>query len=213
LYGYGVTVSSGGNNRLVLDNVSITGSLFTLPLHLDAPEANADDKGNITLTWKALDVTAGTIFRLQRAADGFSFETVHSITESNDKVSQQYSFTDRSVPATLPTVYYRVQAVEPGGTEHFSRIISVTRKVAARLHIEKITVRGSLLQAIVHIPAKGNYTIALYSSSGMLLQKQVVSYEAGVQSIPVSLQKISKGMFVLSVYDNGRVVSRPFVIQ
>jgi hypothetical protein len=209
LYGYSVTVGSGGNSRLVLDNVSITGSLFILPLHLDAPEARADEPGNIAVAWKAYDVSAGTSFRLQRSADGASFETVYTAIENADKIVQRYTYTDRSAPAG--SIYYRVQAVEPGGTEQFSRIISISRKISARLHIDKIAVRGSLLQATVQTPVKGNYTIVVHSSTGMQLYKQVVSMEAGAQPVMVPLQLVPRGMCVLSVYDNGGVVSKSFV--
>lgn len=65
LYGYGVTVPSGGTSRFVLDNISIVGSLFILPLQLLAPEASAEENGDIKITWKADDITAGTKFSLQ----------------------------------------------------------------------------------------------------------------------------------------------------
>jgi hypothetical protein len=198
LYGYTVTVGSGGNNRLVLDNVGITGSLFILPLELEMPVANADEQGNIVLTWRAHDISAGTLFRLQRSADGASFETIYSITEHAEKTTQRYNYTDRSVSAAL--LYYRVQAVEPDGTEHISRATSVSRKTTASLHIDKIFERGSLVQAIVQAPAKGNYTLVIHSSTGMLLHMQVLWLENGVQSITIPRPKPTRAINVLTIY-------------
>lgn len=211
LYGYSVTVGSGGNSRLVLDNITITGSLFVLPLHLDAPSVIADESGNIAVAWKAFDVSAGTSFRLQRSADGASFETVYTSIENSDKVVQHYSYTDRTAPRAL--VYYRVQAIEPNGTEQFSRIVSVSRKISARLNIGKIAVSGGLLQATIQAPTKGNYTIAIHSSTGMLLHKQVVALDASTQPITISLQNISRDFCVLSVYGSGGVVCKTFVVS
>ena len=195
LYGYSVTVGSGGNNRLVLDNVSAQGVLFILPLKLEAPEAKSDEKGNIDINWKALDVMAGTKFSLQRSSDGNSFETIHTVTEGSDQASRRYTYSDQRIPAALQQVYYRVQAVEPGGASYLSRVITVNRKISAALHIEKIAVRGALLQAFIQTPVSGNYTIAVYSSSGTLLQKQTLYIQAGARSVPVSLQNRSNTLY------------------
>lgn len=193
LYGYSATVGSGGNSRLVLDNVSITGSLFILPLHLDAPEASADDKGNIAVAWKAYDISAGTSFHLQRSTDGVSFETIYTISESSEKIAQRYTYVDRGVPAGL--VYYRVQ-----GGDQFSRIISVNMKAPARLLIDKIIVRGEMVQANVQAPSNGKYTIAIHAANGMLLHKQDVSMQAGLQSIVIPLKNVSRGIYILSIH-------------
>ena len=211
LYGYGVTVSSGGTSRFVLDNISIMGSLFVLRLQIETPGASAEENGDIKINWKADDITAGTIFNLQRSTDGSSFTNVYTTAEINNQVSQRYTFTDKSIPASIQKIYYRVEAEEPGGIKQLSRIITVNRKISLRLNIEKIAVRGSLLQAIVQTPSRGNYTIAVYSTSGTLLHRQQLLLDAGSQSVPVSLQKLSKGMFVLSVSGNNGVVSRPFL--
>lgn len=210
LFGYGVTVSSGGNSRFVLDNISIVGSLFILPLQLLAPEASAEENGDIKIAWKADDITAGTKFSLQRSTDGSSFINLYTAIENN-QVAQRYTFTDNTIPGSIQKIYYRVEAEEPNGTKQLSRVITVNRKISLRLNIEKIAVRGSLMQAIVQAPSRGNYTIAVYSSSGILLHRQQLLLDAGSQSVPVSLHKISKGMYVLSVSGNNGVVSRPFL--
>lgn len=211
LYGYGVTVSSGGNNRLVLDNISIQGALFTLPLQLQAPELRATENGNINVSWRADDITAGTQLRLQRSGDGVQFETIHAVTEQTGGSAKQYSFADNNVPAGWQQVYYRIEAEEPGGATQLSRVVNVSRKMAARLNIEKVMVRGPVMQAVVQIPATGSYTIAIHSSSGILIHKQVISLNAGTQSIPVTVYKSGSGMHVMSIYDNSGIVSRPFL--
>jgi hypothetical protein len=160
--------------------------------------ANADEQGNIALTWRAHDISASTLFRLQRSVNGVSFETIYSITENAEKITQRYNYTDHSVPLAL--VYYRVQAVEPDGTEHISRAISVSRKMTTQLHIDKIFERGSSVQAIVQAPAKGNYTLVIHSSTGMLLHRQVLLLENGAQSITVPRPKPTRGINVLTIY-------------
>lgn len=211
LYGYGVTVSSGGNSRFVLDNISIVGSLFVLPLQLLAPEAGAEENGDIKISWKADDVTAGTKFSLQRSTDGSSFTSLYTTTENNNRVSQRYTFTDNTIPGSIQKIYYRVEAGEPNGIKQLSRVVAVKRKISLQLNIEKIAVRGSLMQAIVQTSFRGNYTIAVYSSSGILWHRQQLLLDAGSQSVPVFLHKLSKGMYVLSVSGNNGVVSRPFL--
>lgn len=104
-----------------------------------------------------------------------------------------------------------MEAEEPNGIKQLTRVVTVNRKISLRLNIEKIAVRGSLMQVIVQTPSKGNYTIAVYSSSGILLHRQQLLLDAGSQSVPVSLLKLSKGMYVLSVAGNNGVVSRPFL--
>lgn len=210
LFGYGVTVSSGGTSRFVLDNISIVGSLFILPLQLLAPVASAEENGDIQIAWKADDITAGTKFCLQRSTDGSSFTNLYTAIENN-QVSQRYAFTDNTIPGSIQKLYYRVEAEEPNGTKQLSRVITVNRKISLRLNIEKIAVRGSLMQAIVQTPTRGNYTIAVYSSSGILLHRQQLLLDAGSRSVPFSLQKLSKGTYVLTVSGNNGVVSRPFL--
>lgn len=211
LYGYGVTVSSGGTSRFVLDNISIVGSLFILPLQIEAPEAIAEENGDIKIHWKADDITAGTKFSLQRSTDGSTFTNLYVTTENNNQVSQRYTFTDNTVPGSIQKIYYRVEAEEPNGTKQVSRVITVNRKITLRLNIEKIAVRGSLVQAIVQTPSRGSYTMVVYSSSGILMHRQQLLLDAGSQSVPVSLHKPGKGMYVLSIAGTNGVVSRPFL--
>ncbi len=207
LYGYGVTVSSGGNNRLVLDNVSVQGSLFILPLKLQAPEARLADNGNISLNWKAEDIEPKTRFNLQRSRDGLYFETIYSLTE-NSLNYNQYGYTDH---CTWQKIYYRIEGVEPGGISHFSRMVNINRDMAAQFSIEKIVARGKHVQSTVRVPTKGNYTISVFSSTGILLHKQSLVLSKGAQTIPLDLGQFSGGIYILNISGNNNSVSRPFL--
>jgi hypothetical protein len=211
LYGYAVTAGSGGQNRLVLDNITVTGSLFALPLKLESPDAKAVDGGNINLVWKAHEISAGTVFSLQRSIDGVDFETIHTITENSEQVSQQYSYTDKLVPSLAATVYYRVLAKQPGGSEQFSQVTSISQKVKSLLQIENAAARGTLLQATIYAPQTGNYTVAIYNADGVLLKKQAMRFEGGAQRLQVTLPALHGGLYVLQVYDHKGRVSRPFI--
>ncbi len=208
IYGYTATVPSGGNNRLVMDNISVQGATGTLPVHFSLFNARKTSAGT-ELKWNAVNINAGTKFSIERSLNGSDFSVVGEIEETNDRANKAYTFIDHSAPSGK--LFYRIRATEPSGINYRSAIAFIDSKSSTNLAINKIIPQGSIVNVAFSIPVKGSYTISLTAMNGAVLFKKEMHLEEGLNLVSIPVNNTTHGTFVMSLYGNTSVSSKLFL--
>lgn len=209
LYGYNVAVTSGGLNRLVAENIYITG-LVVLPAHFTSFNAQYLAGDKVQTQWRAENIEAGTRFTIQRSTDGVGFDDVWYKEIFTATGTDTGVYTDRSLPANAAKLYYRIKATQPDGANIYSSITMVSRTAATSL-IHKIMVEGAAVKVVVQSAKIQRCSIAVISTDGRLLQRQVFVLQPGSNTLSLQQQSWVHGVYVLHVQTEDEVRSKQFV--
>lgn len=213
LYGYNVSINSGGFSRLVVDSINIQGIGSVLPLTLTSMQAlpGNDNNKNITVKWQANYVQAGSVFNVERSLNGSDFTTINRFTESENRSTGSYSYEDNQAPGNAPAVYYRIKINEPSGWNYFSWLVKVNNKTLKQLLVNYTTLQGQMLLTSLQVPEKGMYTVSVVAMNGAVLQQQAFEFDAGAHVLTIPLQTMAHGAYVLRLTNNQEVNSKRFV--
>jgi len=212
VYGYNVTVTSGGINRFVYDNISvqgqaISGILAEQSIHLTASPAG---QSSIALQWQTDGFADGTDFTLERAVNGADFKPIQqqSFTGSNNL----FQYEDVTAPLSA-TLFYRVVAGEPDGTTYYSPIVTMKQDAvkAKTTQIRGVITQGASIRTLLHIEETGTYQLSVWSQDGRALTRQMVQESAGDPVADISLGAYPHGVYILTLSGNGQHNARQFV--
>ncbi|HTI94227.1 MAG TPA: hypothetical protein VL727_26720 [Puia sp.] len=220
LYGYNTTINSGGNSRLVADNISIQGQAISGVLAVQSLELFAKANGNgssdaganvISLQYQAQGFEAGTTYNIERSVDDISFTTINSLI-SNTADGTFFQYTDAGAPA-VARVFYRVAAQQPDGTILRSGItvVNLVQKGAALTTIRSVVAGGGSVKTQLSIGEAGSYQLSIFSPDGRALYHQVINAPAGDQTAQLSAGNYPHGVYVLTLSKNGVNTSRQFL--
>jgi hypothetical protein len=212
VYGYNATVTSGGINRFVFDNISVQGQavsgiLAEQSIHLTA---NTSAQNSIALQWQADGFAAGTDFTLERSVNGADFTPVRQQNFTGNNTVFQYE--DAAAPNSA-TLFYRVAASELDGTSYYSPIVSVKQEVVKtkNAQIRGVITQGSSIKTLLHIEETGTYQLSVWSQDGRALSRQMVQESAGDPMADISLGAYPHGVYILTISKDGQNSARQFV--
>jgi hypothetical protein len=211
LYGYNVSIGSGGVSRLVVDNISIQGIGAILPLSLASIHAERSNDKNVSVKWQVKNVQEGSVFNVERSENGSDFTTINRFTERESKSAGSYSYEDNQVPGNVQAVFYRIKINEPGGWTYFSWLVKVNSKNIKQVLIDYTNIQGQSLLTSLQIPEKGIYAISLISMNGAVLQQQSLNLEAGVHVVTLPLNGVAHGTHVIRLSNKTQLSSKKFV--
>jgi hypothetical protein len=211
LYGYNTVISSGGLNRLVIDDISIEGIGSLLPVSLTGIQALRGNDKNITVHWQVTNIHAGSVFNVERSVNGTDFTTIDKFTQAETQLTGSYQYEDNQAPGNTSAIYYRVKIKEPTGWTYYSWLVKVNNNTAKQLLINYATIAGQSLVTSLQVPEKGRYTVSVMDMNGALLHQQPIGLEAGVQVFTLPLPSLTHGSYVMRMVGNGMVNSKKFV--
>ena len=211
LYGYSVSIASGGTSRLVVDNISIQGVGQVLPLTLTGIQALHSNDKNIAVKWQVNNVQEGSVFNVERSVNGTDFTTINRFTERESKSAGSYSYEDSQAPGDVQAVFYRIKINEPSGWTYFSWLVKVNNKTIKQALIDYATVQGQSLLTSLQVPEKGIYGVSLISMNGVVIQQRTLDLEAGVHVLTLPLNDLAHGTYVVRLTNNKLVGSKRFV--
>lgn len=204
VYGYNQVTTTGGSNRFVFDNISISGSSIAGTLALHSLKLTARPVGKeIGLQWSAEGADPGTQYSIERSGDGSQFG---AIGETEDSV-----FMDGSAPAGSDS-YYRVKAVTPDGESIYSNIVRIAGAGTSTASIKSVMAQGASLQALLHFAGAGACQVSIWSRDGKALYRQALEVQSGDQSVQLAAGTWPHGIYVLTVTANGTNSSKLFAL-
>lgn len=208
LYGYQQSTGFLGENRIVIDDISIFGTGTTLPVklsHFSGSMVSSDAH----LTWSATDVAKGTMFSIERSKDGTSFEEISKMPEEEYIASKEYFFKDMGRPAGI--AYYRIKTGEPSGAVHYSAIIKLSAANQLFDKLNFVHASANELRASASLSENGTYQCSLYTMSGMPIFETNVFLNKGENAIALPIPYLAHGSYILSLRQDRRVLNKVFI--
>lgn len=211
LYGYNVTLGSGGLSRVVLDNISIQGVGEVLPVTLTGIQALRNNDKNVSVKWQVNNVREETVFNVQRSTNGVDFSSLNSFAENEYKLANSYSYIDGHVPAVSQKLYYRIKGTEPTGRTFLSPVVTISNEGVRQSLIDYSIIQGQRLITSLQVPEKGMYRVSVISMNGAVLQQRSLALDAGVHVLTLPLNAMAHGTYVVRLSNNRLLSSKKFV--
>ena len=172
----------------VLSSDSIPVRLRTL----DADRVNNSSQ----LDWKVTCYLDYAYFDVQRSSDGINYSTIHTFEADKLRCLDPFRFTE---PATDETTYYRVRVGDLDGKFYNSKIVVVYGKVKGF----DILFPGLLTQTgiplVISSATAGTARVTIASLQGNVPLQQKVVLSKGNTQVPLALQGLPRGLYLLSV--------------
>jgi hypothetical protein len=209
LYGYNSVTTAGGDNRFVMDNITITGQASPTTLALQSLDLTGTGvAGAVDLQWQASGFADGTNYIIQRSVDGTNFTDIGQLTSAG---ATAFQYRDVSAPA-VSTVFYRIMAQQPDGSSAWSPVIAITLSSATgQTGIRSVAAEGGDLRALLHFAATGTYQLNIWSTDGKMLYRQVLQEQAGDPAEDISFGTHAHGVYILTLSGAGIRTSREFI--
>jgi hypothetical protein len=209
LYGYNSVTTSGGDNRFVMDNITITGQTPVTTLAIQSLNlTGTTGAGAVDLQWQASGFADGTNYIIQRSVDGANFTDIGQLTSAGETAFQ---YQDASAPA-VSTVFYRIMAQQPDGSSTWSPVIAVNLSSATgQTGIRSVAAEGGDLRTLLHFAATGTYQLNIWSTDGKMLYRQELQQQAGDPAEDISFGTHAHGIYILTLSGAGVRTSREFI--
>lgn len=190
-----------GNGGILNFSVSST----ALPLELVAFYGRP--KGTVNqLIWETAAEKNVRWHILERSADGAKWSEISRTPASNDiRASNKYESEDNS---PLARTYYRLRSVDFDGTESVSRTVVILRKsdlfgiqqVYPSPANDRVTVQFNTTE-------EAPVTIRVADLAGRILSEQQWMAVDGINEVPVSLNALQAGVYMITVADDTNITT------
>ena len=209
LYGYNSVTTSGGDNRFVMDNITITGQASPTTLAVQSLDLTATTTtGTVDLQWQASGFADGTDYIIQRSVDGTNFTDIGQLTSAG---ATAFQYQDVSAPA-VSMVLYRIMAQQPDGSSAWSPVIAINLSPSTgQTGIRSVAAEGGDLRTLLHFAATGTYQLNIWSTDGKMLYRQVLQEQAGDPAEDISFSAHAHGIYILTLSGADVRTSREFI--
>ncbi|MBX2932583.1 MAG: T9SS type A sorting domain-containing protein [Chitinophagaceae bacterium] len=213
----------GGSNTLTVDNLDIysvalddneVANLYVygnLPVELSSFTAQLSNR-TTNLLWSSATEINTSHFDIEYSNNGSEFAKVGSVqAQGNSSTAKQYSY--QHTINEQPIHFYRLKMVDKDGKFAYSNIVRL--KVTVKFFEASVypTVVTNAATLSITSKEKGNATITVTSMDGKrMLQKNIVLIE-GSQTIPLHLENLTKGSYIVSIRVNDSIESYTIIKQ
>ncbi len=206
-----------GEYYVYLDR-DVSSQVNALPLKLLSFTAKRTT-GSILVNWATSNEVNVKNFELERSFNGVDFTGITTVKALNRPGNQAapYSFADQNDDAVNAAgkVYYRLKMNDNDGAFTYSPVQSINPMAAsARINIYPNPVSGSAVYISLDKPSSTPISIKIEDITGRVFSKYTVSTSGfNYNSIPVNVQKLSTGTYVLKVETANTTVTRQIIIN
>jgi Secretion system C-terminal sorting domain len=198
--------ASGANGRVI---VTVNTVLSIKINYFNASKGN----GTNTLNWLASCSSTQAIFEIERSADGKNFTAINTITATQERCTQPFTFVDNA-NLTGP-VYYRIKSIDIDGGAKYSATIKLgdlpkNRQLTAVLP-NPVSDRAQLN---ITASKKDRVELSVFSIEGKIVQRNIIDLQAGTSIINLDVVNLQKGVYtVRGVFSDGQIGAVKFVKQ
>ncbi len=200
------------NRALTSAEIVILASTI-LPVKLTSFTA-VNNNSNITLQWRTDYEQNSSHYNLQRSTDGINFTNIARVSAAgNSNIPLVYSHTDL-LPAMLqniPTVFYRLQAVDMDGLFAYSQVVAVhLAEKDIQLLVFPNPAKDVLQVQTANGPA-GAATLFITDAMGRQLYKKEIALQQGSNSIPVNISLFGAGIYNVRLSNGSESFTKQFI--
>lgn len=185
------------------------------PLAIKIPYFNVS-KGSVanTLNWSASCSSSQATFEIERSSDGKNFTTINSITASQARCAQPFSYDDANA-LLAGTSFYRIKMVDVDGRISYTTIVKVGAQ-AKDMQLVGILPNPASNTAQLNITTskKDKVELSVVSIEGKVMSKSTVQVQSGSSIVSLDVSSLSNGVyFVKGIFSDGQTNSIRFVKQ
>lgn len=202
LYGYNATVSSGGLNRFVYDNISISGSTI-LPVVFDSFRAGVNNNA-ADLTWTLGGEGDVSVMLVERSSNGIDFETIAQVKPGEQNTTGTYTYSDK-IDHAAGTYSYRIGLVSIDGKAVYSPVQQVSFNASVSFTLETINSgAGNDIRFRISAEQAGVYQFNLYDMNGVKLGVKQINLSTGTQVLNMDNARNKSGIYILTAEHAGQ---------
>lgn len=185
---------------------------YVLPVkfsYLNASKGN----GYNTLYWKAECSSSEVSFNVERSTDGRNFSSINTITASQLRCAQPFTYVDNNSYTT--TVFYRIRSIEITGQETYSTIVKLNDK-QADMQLSAVLPNPVVNEARISIATstKDAVELTVVSMEGKIVNRTTVQLQAGSSIINIDVATLQPGVYMIrGRFSNGEVSTLKFIKQ
>lgn len=210
LYGFNATVSSGGLDRFVYDDIQANGSTV-LPLVFDYFKVGADDQ-SANISWKLGGEGNLSSLNVERATDGINFEKIMEYNGDQINTSNAFEYTDQ-LNKPSGTFAYRIQMISSDGLVSYSSIQTVSFDSENGFQVLAINAgNNSSISFRVNAGKSGNYIFSLYNLNGNKVAERTAALSAGSQVMQLENKPLRSGIYILLGENGNQKISTKVMI-
>ncbi len=197
-------------NKPLLTNTAIT-IIKDLPLPISLLSFTGSLQGNQTnLYWQTASEINFSHFEVERSADAVNFKKIGDKLSNANTSGSAYSLTDAQ--PMQGRNYYRLKIIDKDGSSSYSAVVLVI------FNKDKFSV------LISPNPGKGKFSIQVFnwnSQNGsvriadingrIVYQKESIGRNAS--TLPIDIQNLAKGIYMVTIEGEGRKIVQKVVIQ
>jgi hypothetical protein len=190
------------------DTVNVT--VGTVPLKFISYNLASSLRGtkqSIENIWQTANETNVSHFNILKSIDGRDFKVIGKVAAQN-KITNEYIFSDSPPMEGLGVVYYRIESVDFDGRKQYSTVQQINTKPQT----PNIAVFPNPATTTINITSQQNIQqIKLINQLGQTLQ-QFINLNAKHQKINV--EQFSKGVYIIQITtSNGEIKTQKIVLH
>jgi hypothetical protein len=202
---------SGTPASLVISRTGMSGfsdfgigssDLNTLPVSLLSFGGQREGTSN-RLRWTTTTEQNNRGFEVQRSADGVNYAALGFVDSraagGNSTTDLSYTFIDNN-PAGAK-YYYRLRQVDLDNHSKFSNVIVIKGEKPVTMTIEGLypNPANTKVNVLIGTPVRDRVSLMIVDMSGKAVLQQVFNVEAGSNTIPVDISRLSNGNFLVKL--------------
>lgn len=197
----GITSLSGGTYATGV------GPGSPLPVSLSSFDVKRSGKIN-QLNWGTSQELNTSRFVIQRSFDGRNFSSIGEVTAAgNSNVTRNYGFSDNTPARGIN--YYRLHVVDIDNSGKYSTIRSVRNEGSADVAIYPNPAKA-FLNVKINADKTDKGELVITDISGKIILTKTVAVAQGINLVPVNINKLPSGAYVMKITLSDDVVIRKF---
>ncbi len=162
----------------------------------------------VTLHWQTSNETNVSSFSIQRSVDGVNFITIgHTAATGGNNSLMSYVYNDNISQLTSGKLYYRLQIENRDGTAQLSDTKIIDNELKFTASVNPNPIKGNSFTLNFFNPTPANIEISIYDMQGRNVLTQHYNLPAGNISKLITIDNISRGLYLLHVNGGSRILA------
>ncbi len=183
-----------------------------LPIELLSFKANCD-KNKVNIEWSTATETGNDYFTIERSRELNNWNPLAEVDGAGDSYNViNYLYTDENPYTDIN--YYRLKQTDFDGKYSYSGPVSANCYVNSNnLEINEIIFSNDNLIITLNSDKGGLHHFNLYDYNGKMIVNENITTEAGNNVLTYNIPSLSDGVYILTIYNNSKSVTKKILVQ
>jgi hypothetical protein len=210
LYGYNATISSGGLNRFVYDDIVANGSTV-LPVVFDYFNVKSVHQ-EASISWKLGGEGTPSSLIIERADNNENFEAIKEYTGDQLNTETSFEYIDQ-MNNPSGNYAYRIEMISAEGHSSYSPLQTISFNNENGFQLQAINAGNSNYVSFrVNAEKPGNYVFSLLNMNGNKMALKSIQLSAGSQTLQMDNRPLKSGIYILLGENGNQKISTKIMI-